>query len=251
MKENLDNAMEWVKSQKDVKGCITGSYLLDYFPDENQDLDVFLYSEKSFTELFYAMYYDPMFTILDPLEKWKADSYRLKDNDFYKFGLITIKFTYNTCVPINIILKKKCTDIFSVLASFDMDIISRGYDIETKQILDLSENRGSKVANWNKWNTAYYSSEVWQISRILRQLERCFKYHKRGYNVDAVVLKYIDLIDKIQDFTNIFNSENYTETLEIKKSNTKIVKQICEKWLETHEITSKQIELLKVKIKEI
>jgi len=251
MKESLDNAMQWVKSQKDVRGCITGSYLLDYFPDENQDLDVFLYSEKSFTELFYAMYHDPMFTILDPLEKWKADKYRMNDSDFYKFGLITIKFTYNTCVPINLILKKKCNDVFAVMASFDMDIICRGYDIQTKQMLDLSENKGGKVATWNKWNTSFYSSEVWEISRILRQLERCFKYHGRGYNVDAIVHKYIELIDKIQEHDNIFNSKNYTENLKIKKSNTKIVKMICEKWLETHEITPEQIELLKVKIKEI
>lgn len=251
MKKSLDDAMKWVKSQKDVKGCITGSYLLDYFPGENQDLDIFLYSEKSFTELFYAMYHNPKFTILDPLEKWKADRYRLKDSDFYKFGLITIKFTYNTCVPVNLILKKKCTDIFSVLSSFDMDIIARGYDIETGQMLDLSKNKGGKIATWNQWNPAFYSTEVWEISRVLRQLERCFKYYNRGYNVDKVVLKYIELIDKIQEFDNIFNSENYTEKLKIKKNNTRIVKQICETWLDTHEITPKQIELLKVKIKEV
>jgi hypothetical protein len=251
MKESLDNAMQWVKSQKDVKGCITGSYLLDYFPDENQDLDVFLYSESSFTELFYTMYHDPMFTILDPLEKWKADKFRTSDSDFYKFGLITIKFTYNTCVPINLILKKNCGDIFSVMSSFDMDIISKGYDIQTEQFLDLSENKGTKVAVWNKWNTSFYSSEVWEISRILRQLQRCFKYHGRGYNVDNIVIKYIELIDRIQEHDNIFSSKNYTVNLKIKKDNTKIVKQICEKWLDTHEITQKQLELLDVKIKEI
>lgn len=251
MKENLDKAMEWVKSKTDVRGCITGSFLLDYFPDENQDLDVFLYSEKSFTELFYAMYHDPMFTILDPLEKWKADKFRMQESDFYKFGLLTIKFNYNTCVPVNLILKKKCTDIFAVLSSFDMDIIAKGYDIQTQRVLDLSENGDTKNATWNRWNTSFYSSEVWEISRILRQLERCFKYHRRGYNTDAVILKYMELIDKIQDHDNIFNSNNYTESLKIKKANTKIVRQICELWLETHEITDEQIELLKIKIKEI
>ena len=251
MKESLDSAMEWVKSQKDVKGCITGSYLLDYFPDENQDLDVFLYSEKSFAELFYAMYHDPMFTILDPLEKWKADKWRTQKSDFYKFGLITIKFTYNTCVPVNLILKKDCDNIFSVMSTFDLDIIAKGYDIETGKTLDLSENGDSKIATWNKWNTNYYSFEVWEISRILRQLERCFKYHKRGYDTDEVIVKYIELIDRIQEHDNIFNSDNYTTNLKIKKANTKIVKQICQVWLNTHEITEEQIELLKIKIKEI
>ena len=85
----------------------------------------------------------------------------------------------------------------------------------------------------------------------MRQLERCFKYHKRGYNVDAVVHKYIELIETLQEFTNIFDSENFTEKLKITKANTAIVKEICEVWLETHEITDEQIKLLKEKIKQI
>ena len=249
MKDNIDSAIKWLKEQP-IQGCITGSALLDYF--EGQDVDVFVYDEKSFTKLVFAMYHNDMFTILDPLEKWKFEQYINKnDSTFFKFGLITIKFTYNTCVPINIIVKKKCDTIFSVLASFDLDIIAKGYDIETKQSMDLSENKDTKVATWNKWNTAFYSGEIWQISRILRQLERCFKYHKRGYNTDAVVLKYIELIGKLQDVTNIFNSDKFSAKLKITQENTLIVKQICEKWLETQEITDKQIELLQLKIKEI
>lgn len=249
MKEQIDSAVDWIK-QQDIKGCITGSCLLDYY--EGQDVDVFIYDEKSFIKLLFAMHHSPMFHILDPLEKWKFDQYINKnESTFYKFGLITIKFNYNTCVPINIILKKKANDIFSVLSSFDMDIIAKGYDIETKQMLDLSVNNGKKIATWNKWNTKFYSDEIWEISRILRQLERCFKYYKRGYNVDALVLKYIELIDKLQEFTNIFNSNNFDEKIKITKKNTLIVKQICQLWLETHEITDEQIELLKLKIKEI
>jgi hypothetical protein len=248
MKEQIDNVIKWIKDQP-VKGCITGSCLLDYF--EGQDVDVFLYDDKQFAKLLFAMYYNDKFTILDPLERWKCERYINTPYDsFKKFGLTTIKFHYNTCVEVNIIVKKTCEDIFSVMSSFDMDIITKGYDIETKQFLDLSEKRG-KIATWNKWNTAFYSGEVWQINRILRQLERCFKYYKRGYNVDEVVQKYIELIEKLQEFTNIFSSENFTEKLKISQSNTLIVKQICEKWLETHEITDEQLELLKIKIKEI
>lgn len=105
MKEQIDNVIEWIKGQP-VKGCITGSCLLEYF--EGQDVDVFMYDEKSFTKLLFAMHFNSMFTIIDPLEKWKFDQYINKNEDkFYKFGLITIKFTYNTCVTVNIILKKK------------------------------------------------------------------------------------------------------------------------------------------------
>ena len=98
---------------------------------------------------------------------------------------------------------------------------------------------------------SYYSDEIWEINRILRQLERCFKYHRRGYDVDAVVIKYIELIDKVQNHINIFSSENYSDKLKIQKENTRIVKSLCNKWLKEHKITPEQIETLKLKLKEI
>ena len=249
MKENINTVIEWLKEQP-IKGCITGSCLLDYF--EGQDVDIFVYDEKSFTKLLFSMYHNKMFTILDPLEKWKFEQYIDKNNStFFKFGLVTIKFMYNTCVPVNIVLKKNCSNVFSVISSFDLDIICKGYDIETKQYMDLSQNREGKVATWNKWNTAFYSSDIWQINRILRQLERCFKYYKRGYNVDEVITKYIELIGRLQEYTNIFDSDNFSAKLKITKQNTIIVKQICELWLKEHKITDEQLELLTTKIKEI
>jgi hypothetical protein len=249
MKEQINESIKWIKEQP-INGCITGSCLLDYF--EGQDVDVFVYDEKSFQKILFAMHHSDMFTQLDKLEKWKFEQYINKnDSTFFKFGLITIKFTYNTCVPINIILKKKCKDVFSVISSFDLDIICKAYDIQTKQELDLSENLKGKVATWNKWNTAYYSEEIWAMSRILRQLCRCFKYHKRGYNTDAIVLKYIELLNKLQDFESIFNSETFNEKLSITKENTVFVKKICELWLKTHTITDDELELLEIKIKQI
>jgi len=248
MKENIDKAIEWVKSLEYTRGCITGSCLLGVFEGENQDIDVFLYDTQSFTEIFYAMYYNPMFTILDPKEQWKADRFRKKGNDYYKKGVQTIKFTYNTCIPVNIILKKESTDIYSVLSSFDMDIVCKGIDLESKQTLDLTgDSVITKIASWNKSNTAFYDPEVWQISRILRQLERVIKYHKRGYNTDAVCKKYIELIDGLLTYNNIFNSEKIKITIE----NIKVVKKICQQWLKTHTITESQLDLLKSKITEI
>lgn len=255
MKEQIKNVTDWLKNihtaEYNVRGCITGSSLLGYFPDSKQDVDIFLYDENSFRNIYYAMYYNDMFQILDPLEKWKFEE-EINTIKKKKQWLITIKFTYNTCIPVNIIYKSDCTNIYGVLSTFDLDIVSKGYDTETKQTLDLTEGSTiTKIASWNKYNTNFYNPKIWQISRILRQLERCFKYHKRGYNTDNVVLKYIELIDGLQDFVNIFNSENYTERLETTKNNTKVVKQICETWLETHEITDEELELLKTKIKKI
>lgn len=248
MKEHIDYVIEYLKKQP-IKGCITGSCLLGYF--ENQDVDLFVYDEKSFTKILFNLYYNNNFLILDPLEKWKLDQYLNKEHGKAPFGITTIKFVYNTCIPVNIIFKKGCINAFSVLASFDMDIICKAYDIETRQYLDLSENLPNKQATWNKWNTNFYDPELWQIGRILRQLERVIKYHKRGYNTDAVCIKYIELIDEVQKFQNIFNSNNFSEKLAIRKNNTKVVKQICEVWLKTHEISDEQLELLKEKIKEI
>lgn len=249
MKEQINKAIEFIKEQ-DVDACITGSCLLDYF--EGQDVDVFCYSEKAFTKLFYAMYHNSMFTILDKLELWKAQQFMNKDSFSNKHisGVQTIKMKYNTCVDVNIIFKKNCNNIFSVLSSFDLNIICKGYDLKAKEYLDLTTSPG-KECSWNKWNPAFNTEEVWQISRILRQLERCFKYYKRGYNTDAVILKYIELIDKLQEFQSIFQSENFNEKLKINKENTIIVKQICEVWLATHEITDEQIELLKIKINQL
>jgi len=248
MKEHIDYVIEYLKKQP-IKGCITGSCLLGYF--ENQDVDLFVYDEKSFTKILFNLYYNNNFLILDPLEKWKLDQYLNKEHGKASFGITTIKFVYNTCIPVNVIFKKGCINAFSVLASFDIDIICKAYDIETRQYLDLSENLPNKQATWNKWNTNFYDPELWQIGRILRQLERVIKYHKRGYNTDAVCIKYIELIDEVQKFQNIFNSNNFSEKLAIRKSNTKVVKQICEVWLKTHEISDEQLELLKEKIKEI
>ncbi len=248
MKEHIDYVIEYLKKQP-IKGCITGSCLLGYF--ENQDVDLFVYDEKSFTKILFNLYYNNNFLILDPLEKWKLDQYLNKEHGKAPFGITTIKFVYNTCIPVNVIFKKGCINAFSVLASFDMDIICKAYDIETRQYLDLSEHLPNKQATWNKWNTNFYDPELWQIGRILRQLERVIKYHKRGYNTDAVCIKYIELIDEVQKFQNIFNSNNFSEKLAIRKNNTKVVKQICEVWLKTHEISDEQLELLKEKIKEI
>lgn len=253
MKNNINNAIEWLKnihtSEYNVRGCITGSCMLEYF--EGQDVDLFVYDESSLRNVFYAMYFNDMFQILDPLEKWKFEEYI--NSPFNKKPFVfTVKFVYNTCVDVNIILKKDCNSIFQVLSAFDLDIVCKGYDLETKQYLDLTAGSTiTKIGSWNKWNTSYYNSNLWEISRLLRQLTRIIKYHKRGYNTDPLCNKYIELIDEMQAYQNIFNSNNFSETLKIKKSNTKIVRQICERWLDTHEISDEQLELLKAKIKEV
>lgn len=248
MKKQIETVIEFLK-ELDVSGCITGSCLLDYF--EGQDVDVFAYNEKSFTKLFYALHHNPKFQILDPLELWKAKNFMEKDEKiFSKFGIVTIKFTYNTVIPVNIILKKNCTNSFSVLSSFDLDIICKAYDLKSKQYLDLTNGSTiTKVANYNKWNPAYQSEEIWELGRVLRQLSRCFKYHKRKYKVDNVVIKYQEIIKNVEKYESLFDSVNFNDKLENLKVNSKILNSICEKWLETHEISEEETNLLEKTIK--
>lgn len=242
MENQIKNVIEFIKKQE-VKGCITGSCLLEYF--EGQDVDVFLYNEKAFTKLLYTLLNNDMFTIPDELEQWKVQHFIETPGDpFSKFGLLTIKFLYNTCVPVNIILKKSCTNIFTVLSKFDLNIVAKGYDIETKLELDLSGYTGDKVAVLNPWNVDIKNTTEWGASRILRQISRCFKYYKRGYNTDSAVISYIELIDKVLKLHSIFPSDSAKEKLKTIQDNLIIVKKIANLWLKTHEITEDQEDLL-------
>ena len=60
MKQNIDNAIKWLKNQPlDIKGIITGSTVLDYF--EGADVDLFVYDQASMNKILWAMYYNYMF----------------------------------------------------------------------------------------------------------------------------------------------------------------------------------------------
>lgn len=253
MKKNIKKAIKWLKkahtSEYNVRGCITGSCLLGYF--EGQDVDLFVYDEASLRNIFYKMYHDKMFNILNPLEKWKFEEYINSPWD-KKPPIYTVKFVYNTCLDVNIIYKKKATNIYGVLSSFDMDIVCKGYDLETKQLLDLTDGAVERgIASWNKYNTDFYNPKIWEASKLLRQIGRCIKYYKRGYNTDEVCIKLLELADGVLKHQNIFKSPTFEEKLKLLKKNIKVVKKIGQVWLETHEMTEEQEEILNNKLKEI
>lgn len=253
MKKNFENALEFLKNL-DVEGAITGSCLLGYMEGQNQDIDVFVYSEAAFTELLYTLKFNPMFLILDKLEKWKMEDWCKSSykGSLKKLGLITIKFKYNTCIDVNIIFKEKNHSAFDVLQSFDMDIICKAYDIKTKQTLDLTNGSTiTKIASFNKWNNTFYNPNLWAVSRVLRQFDRTVKYHKRGYNTDPMVLKYIELLQGMLEYENIFSSDKMDEKMLSIKTNAPILIKILEQWLKTHSITDTEIELIKTTIKNL
>ncbi len=249
MQKQFEEALNWAKDL-DINGCVTGSGLLGYMEGENQDIDIFVYDEGSFNRVLYKMEYDKMFQIIDPLEKWKFKEWEQNQKIPYKLGLVTVKFKYNLAIDVNVILKKDKKSAFDVISSFDLDIICVAFDLKTKQFLDLSQGDG-KVAHWNKWNTKFYSEDVWTINSLLRQFQRCIKYYKRGYDTDLVVEKYIELLDRLLTYKNVFKSSKFDERLESIKLNGKILKTLLNLWLLNHEFTEKEMELLIEKTREL
>lgn len=249
MKEQVENALEWCFNQE-VAACVTGSSLLGYF--EDQDIDMFAYNIPAFNQLLFAMVHDPMFIIADPKEQWKLDKWT-NCTDYYKeltYGMVSIKFKYNTCVDINLIYKSKSNNVFDVLKSFDMDIICKGYDLSSKRYLDLTSKNG-KIADWNRWNNKFTEINAWSISRLLRQFKRVIKYHDRGYNTDLVCLKYKDIMQEMLTYVDIWKSEKTREKVSSVKHKAKILIKIFNKWLEVHTLTEEELLLLDQTIKEL
>ena len=251
MEQQFNNALEYLKTLEDIEACITGSAMLGYMEGQKQDIDVFCFNEASFTKLLYTLHFNPMFLIVDPIEKfkfkdWTESSYK---GSIKKLGIITIKLVYNLSIDVNIIYKEKADNIFTVLASFDLDIICKAYDLRSKKLLDLSENKETNICTWNKWNKSFYNPNIWAVSRILRQLERCFKYHSRGYNTDNVALKYKEILNSMLEYENIFNSAKVDEKVLSVKTNSKILIKIIDNWLKHHKISETELELLRTTIK--
>lgn len=239
MKEQIENAISWIK-QQDIKGCITGSCLLDYF--EGQDVDVFVYDEKSLNAILYAMKYNPMFQCLDPLELWKLNQYLKVNENFKKRNLITIKYKWNLCIDVNICFRPNNTNVFSVISNFDLNIICKGFDIQAGKMLDLSDYNGDMVAKINEWNRDYFDFNLWNANRLLRQSTRCFKYFLRGYNVDSAIITYNNIIDEILEFENIFKSEKVEEGLNHNIPILKLVKATNEEFLNDHKMTQENLD---------
>jgi hypothetical protein len=242
MEEQFENAINIIKSL-DINACITGSIMLGYQKDWEiqQDIDVFVYNQSSFNKLLFYMYYHPLFQVLDPLEIHKMKDYI--DNNrssLESLGLLTIKFKYNTCVDVNIILKKNQNSIFDVISNFDLDIIATGYDIKTGKTLSLRETTGLK-GTWNKWNPNFYTTDFWSIKRLLRQFERVIKYTNRGYDLNEVTEKYISIVETIIATENYYKSPKGTKYFNDTIDQFKIVLNILKIYQRDLKITPEEL----------
>lgn len=247
MKEHFENVIDLLKKQ-DINGCITGSCMLGFTEKWNQDIDVFCYDEQSFIALLYFMKYNPMFLILDPLEKNKFEEYTKNNkSSLDTLGLISVKFKYNMLIDVNIIFKKFNKTCFDVISNFDLDIISIAYDIKTKKTLDLRESTGL-VGTWNKWNSSFYKADFWSTKRLLRQFERVVKYTERGYDLTAVTDKYIELVEEILTKENFFKTEKGSKYFTDNMETFEVVLKILKVWKRDLKMSPEQILTLKTLI---
>ncbi len=245
MKEHINDAIKLLKEQ-DINGCITGSCLLDYF--EGQDIDLFTYDKSSFTKILYYMFYNPMFTILDPLEKHKFEQFTTEDkSSLDTLGLITIKFKYNLLVDVNVIYKKFNKTCFDVVSNFDLDIVTAAYDIKTGKTISLRESRGFE-GTWNRWNSSFYKIDFWGTKRLLRQFERVVKYTQRGYNLSSVTDKYISIVEEILNTDNIYKTEKGNKYHNDNIEQFEIVLKILQAWKKELKMTPEQLLILKTLI---
>ena len=180
-----------------------------------------------------------MFQILDPLEKYKFEEYINKGkSSLHKIGLITIKFKYNLAIDINVVYRKTNHNVFDVVSNFDISLICKGYDIKTGKILDLSDYKGDKVGTYNKWNKAFYSPDIWDCRRLIRQFLRVIKYTERGYDLTQVTDKYISMVEEIINLNNIYKSERGTDFFEKNQKEFKIVLGILQIWKQEGKMSS-------------
>lgn len=243
MKKQFNNAIKLLKELK-INGCITGSCLLEYFPDA--DIDVFTYTEESFRELLYFMKYNPLFQILEPLEIYKEEEYLKRGkSSLQSIGLITIKYKYNLTVDVNVVYRKTNHNVFDVISNFDLSIICKGYDIKTGKILDLSEYKGDKKGTWNKWNRHFYQPDQWNVRRFCRQWQRVVKYEQRGYDLSSVTNKYIKLVEEVISKENIYKTERGTKFYEDTQEQFKIVLKILKAYRKEKKISPEALLILK------
>jgi hypothetical protein len=247
MKENFENAIALIKKQ-DVDGCITGSCMLGYSPEWQQDIDVFTYNKSSFTKLLFFMYYNPMFTILDKLELYKFNEYIDSDkSSLDSIGLITIKMKYNLCVDVNVVFRKNNHNVFDVISGFDLDIIASAYDIKTKKTISLRESEGL-TGTWNRWNNSFYKTNFWNVKRLLRQFERIIKYTDRGYDLSSVTDKYIELVEEILRTENYYKTEKGSKFFNDTLEQFDLVLKILNVWKKDLKISPEELLIMKTLI---
>lgn len=207
MNKEIKDTIELLK-HTGIRGCITGSSMLDEDFDtweEAPDVDVFVFSAEQLVYAIDMLEFKYGFTPLNNGEQWKIDRIRWKGIQ-KNASLQTVKMVGPYDVIVNLTWKYGKTTLADVLASFDMTIIMKGFDIRNGYTLDLTDVCGSKrVASPNpmrEQDCDMYGTEMW-----VRQFSRVIKYWNRGYDTRPMARFYVELINGVIEKGQLFSTD--------------------------------------------
>ncbi len=244
--EKMTGLIEVLKTT-DIKGCITGSCMLESFdPDEwdtEPDVDLFVFSE---TELQHAidvaryalgMKLGKGDTRTAMQEEWKYGRLR-KSGVNRKIGITTYTLYYDG-VKLNVTFKMTKVDnkwvpvhtTEGVLQTFDMSICMIGYDIPTHVLHDC---------RFGDVNTAIpnplreYDCEMWTVRKWVRQFDRVVKYYNRGFDTRPMARFYLKMINECLAKGCIFDSEESQALFDEASAEFKDYRKRIAAWVREH-----------------
>lgn len=232
----------------DIHGCITGSCMLDMDFEswaETPDIDVFTYTENQELYAIDLLMLEHGFEPLNKGERWKIE--RIKDRGMQKKAVLTTVKLVRDGIVVNITYKNNKTNLLSVLSSFDMSIIMKGFDIETKVMMDLrTKNDGfvpeDPLKKWSsdpmvavpnplrKQDVDMYGVEMW-----VRQWDRVLKYWSRGFDTRPMAKFYVDSINRIIDDGALFTTDKSQSAYQLFVDTYIPLRDKMSAWLEAKE----------------
>lgn len=242
----------------EISGCITGSCLIDDDDKETwtevPDIDVFVYSEAALAEAI------SMLVNVHGYDFGTAENPEYFDQEFWKYkkiikgtlwktGINTIK-VYKDDITINVTYRKNTSRAIDIISTFDMTIICRAYDIETKHEMDYSYKWALEYMKLNNdidpKETAghivtpnphmlHQEYDIYTAKRWIRQWNRVIKYWDRGYNTLPVAKFYSKMINDVLKKGNIFNTEKSKLAWEEATKGIEEVKESIDEWIKSKE----------------
>ena len=231
-----------VLKAQDIRGCITGSTLLDEdfdLWDSIPDIDVFVYSSAEMLHTCAVLEYRLGMTPgkgserSNKQEVWKLERLR-KSGPSRKLPVDTHSFYFDGVI-VNVTIKshhnRPYDSIHEILGSFDMSIIMKGYDIHRHFWLDLRFG-DPRIAYPNIMRDM--DCVMWNVAKWTRQFDRVVKYYNRGYDTRPMAEFYLKMIDECIEAGCLFDSEASQDAYNSFTEEFSKKRQVIAEWLKEH-----------------
>lgn len=248
-KDKIARAIDVIKTL-DINGCITGSVFLPNFdPDmwgTKPDIDVFVYGKEDLIHAIDIIMYDLKMKPGKGTERsanqelWKLR--RLHEWGLnYKIGITTYTFHCDG-IMINITFKQTkrqgrwepLINCPSVLMSFDMSIVMRGYDIQSHVMFDLRP-MDVPVTTAVPNPLRKHDCMMWTVAKWIRQFDRVIKYYDRGFDTRPMARFYLHMIDECIEAGCLFDSEESQNAFNSFSEEFLEKRAVIKDWLDEHE----------------